>query len=170
MFEFRKQVSLGFAALSCQPNIAGENYNSSAAFEYNRAMSVSRVFLFGTQNRLCGIHHVPARSGARGLLICPPLLHESSRTHWALRQMAIGCANRGIDVVQFDFTGCGNSPGPLPREKVTDWQTTSPRRSPSCAIESANTLLLPSLPFDSRLRSSPFSNTALRSVACGIPC
>ncbi len=85
-------------------------------------MSVSRVFLFGTQSRLCGIHHVPARSGARGLLICPPLLHESSRTHWALRQMAVGCANRGIDVVQFDFTGCGNSPGPLPREKVTDWQ------------------------------------------------
>ncbi len=86
-------------------------------------VSIMEPFFFGQQQQLFGAFH-PAEGipKQRGLLIAPPLLHEGTRAHFALRQVSERCAAAGFDVLRFDYGGQGNSPGPSCRYSVQDWQ------------------------------------------------
>jgi pimeloyl-ACP methyl ester carboxylesterase len=66
---------------------------------------------FGKYQQLFGIYH-PAQGSprGRGLLIAGPLLNETIRSQFALKQIAERCAAKGYDVLRFDYSGHGNSP------------------------------------------------------------
>lgn len=66
---------------------------------------------FGKCQQLFGMYH-PAQGTPRGhgLLIAGPLLNETIRSHFALKQVAERCAAKGYDVLRFDYSGLGNSP------------------------------------------------------------
>lgn len=80
-------------------------------------------FFFGPQQQLFGAFH-PAEGipKQRGLLIAPPLLHEGTRAHFALRQISERCATAGFDVLRFDYSGQGNSRGASCDYSIQDWQ------------------------------------------------
>jgi esterase/lipase len=79
-------------------------------------------FYFGRREHLFGFYH-PATQMRRdhGVVICPPLLNEYMRSHHALRRIAITLADRGYDVLRFDFSGQGNSAGSMSDVTCTDW-------------------------------------------------
>lgn len=80
-------------------------------------------FFFGQQQQIFGAFH-PAEGMPKqhGLLIASPLLHEGTRAHFALRQISERCAASGFDVLRFDYSGQGNSPGPSSDYSIQDWQ------------------------------------------------
>lgn len=62
---------------------------------------------------LFGIHHPPARPvrGRDPVLVCPPLGHEHTRCHRALRVLGQALARAGHHVLRFDPRGLGDSWG-----------------------------------------------------------
>ena len=69
-----------------------------------------------------GIFHPNVSSVSRGaILIAPPLLTETIRTQYALKEIAIGLARSGYDVLRFDFSACGDSFGDLRKLRIDDW-------------------------------------------------
>src|SRR5690606_39802076 len=85
-------------------------------------MSLIEPFYFGADSRLFGIYH-PADGPASGqaVLIAPPLLNESMRSHFALRQIALKLSATGHNVLRFDFSGTGNSRGSPADFRPADW-------------------------------------------------
>lgn len=63
---------------------------------------------------LFGIHHPPARRPAGGrdaVLVCPPIGHEHTRCHRALRVLGQALSRAGHHVLRFDPRGLGDSWG-----------------------------------------------------------
>ena len=90
-------------------------------------------FFFGQQQELFGAFH-PAEGipKQRGLLIASPPLHEGTRAHFALREVANRCAAAGYDVLRFDYCGQGNSVGRSADYTIRDWE--------NCALVAADEL------------------------------
>ena len=73
---------------------------------------VDPVLFDGSAGALYGCHHVPpAQRHGRAVLICPPIGPEYARSHRALRQLAARLAQRGLDVMRFDYHAIGDSDG-----------------------------------------------------------
>lgn len=73
---------------------------------------------------LFGLYHspdpaVPARDV--GVLICPPVGHEHTRTHRALRILGESLARAGFHVLRFDYRGIGDSWGNSGDGTVEGW-------------------------------------------------
>lgn len=79
-------------------------------------------FFFGKQREMFGAFH-PAQGLPRehGVLIAAPLLNEGIRAHFVLRQIAERCASSGYDVLRFDYSCLGNSPGDSANASLEDW-------------------------------------------------
>lgn len=63
---------------------------------------------------LFGIYHAPSGPDARrrrGVLLCPPIGHEHTRSHRALKTLAERLARSGHHVLRFDYRGMGDSSG-----------------------------------------------------------
>jgi len=63
---------------------------------------------------LFGTYHPPTQSpnqSARAVLLCPPIGHEHTRAHRAVRTLARGLARAGQHVLRFDYRGMGESWG-----------------------------------------------------------
>jgi hypothetical protein len=79
-------------------------------------------FYFGRREHLFGLYHPPTQVRRNhGVVICPPLLNEYMRSHHALRRVALTLADRGYDVLRFDFSGQGNSLGSTADITCLDW-------------------------------------------------
>jgi pimeloyl-ACP methyl ester carboxylesterase len=64
--------------------------------------------------QLFGIYHaasVDARGRSGGVLLCPPIGHEHTRSHRALKTLAESLARAGHHVLRFDYRGLGDSSG-----------------------------------------------------------
>ena len=80
--------------------------------------------LFGrSPNRLFGAYHAPRarRAVECAAVLCPPLVQEYMRTHWALRKLGGLLAARGAHALRFDYTGTGDSAGDLDGASVEAW-------------------------------------------------
>jgi predicted alpha/beta hydrolase len=77
---------------------------------------------FGSSDHLFGMYH-PAISQRRnhGVVICAPLFHEFYRSHFAIRRIAIELAQKGYDVLRFDYSGTGDSKGGIPADMFNVW-------------------------------------------------
>jgi pimeloyl-ACP methyl ester carboxylesterase len=79
-------------------------------------------FYFGRREHLFGLFHSSTQVRRNhGVVICPPLLNEYMRSHHALRRVALTLADRGYDVLRFDFSGQGNSTGSTAEVTCLDW-------------------------------------------------
>ena len=79
-------------------------------------------FFFGEKQELFGCYHSAGGMPKReGLLIVAPPLNEGIRTHFVLRQVAQRCADQGYDVLRFDYSGLGHSPGTTGSLGINDW-------------------------------------------------
>jgi len=88
------------AELGGEGNVSGESHAQREAVP----------FFFA--NGLFGTHHRPRSSDTRaGVLICAPIAQEYMRTHWLFRQLAGQLTREGVQVLRFDYTGCGDSLG-----------------------------------------------------------
>jgi exosortase A-associated hydrolase 2 len=71
-------------------------------------------FFFGrAESRLFGVYHAPQSAADRdlGIVLCAPVGREYTKTHRALRQLALRLARLGFHVLRFDYRGCGDSSG-----------------------------------------------------------
>ncbi len=69
--------------------------------------------LFG-KPQLFGIYHPAGGSGVSGrpgVLLCPPIGHEHTRSHRALKVVAESLSRAGYHVLRFDYRGLGDSSG-----------------------------------------------------------
>ena len=81
-------------------------------------------FYFGDSNKpLFGIYSPanPANDKQKGLLICPASFQEYLRSHRLLKQLAVSLSSRGIHVLRFDYSGCGDSAGSWENTSIDDW-------------------------------------------------
>lgn len=76
-----------------------------------------------TEAPLFGVYH-PAR-GARphphGVVICPAFGTEYMLSHFAVRRIAMQLAERGFDVLRFDYSGTGDSAGAQEDVSLEAW-------------------------------------------------
>lgn len=81
------------------------------------------AFFFGPAGRqVFASYHLPPGGDGRALtLVCPPLFVEHTRTHAALRKLAVELSSRGQHVVRLDYSGTGDSFGNLADVSVSDW-------------------------------------------------
>jgi alpha-beta hydrolase superfamily lysophospholipase len=73
---------------------------------------------------LFGIHHHPAGKGEverDAVLVCPPLGHEHTRAHRAVRVLAQALSRAGHHVLRFDPRGLGDSWGDTADGGVQPW-------------------------------------------------
>jgi len=75
-------------------------------------------FFFGPRY---GHFHPPSGRVRGAVLICPPVMQEYMRTHWALRRLAIRLQRRGFAVLRFDYRGCGDALGSTRDATVAGW-------------------------------------------------
>ncbi len=69
---------------------------------------------------LLGIYHPAAdQNSRRGMVICPPLLTDLSRSYQSIRVLAEKCAEAGYHVLRFDYSGTSDSFG--------EWANAGPR-------------------------------------------
>ena len=87
------------------------------------AVPVIEPFFFGPIHRqIFATFHPSARGNSQALtVICPPLFSEYMRVHVALRKLAISLAERGQDVLRFDYRGTGDSFEDLSAVDISDW-------------------------------------------------
>jgi alpha-beta hydrolase superfamily lysophospholipase len=74
--------------------------------------------------RLFGLYHPPEATGPRsdtGVLLCPPVGHEHTRSHRALRVLAEALARDGFHALRFDYRGMGDSSGDSADGTVERW-------------------------------------------------
>lgn len=85
-------------------------------------MKDAESLFFGNGSRLFGMYHPPTgQSRNHGIVICAPLFHEYYRSHFVLRKVAGDLANKGFDVLRFDYSGVGDSQGSLPDDLFNTW-------------------------------------------------
>jgi pimeloyl-ACP methyl ester carboxylesterase len=77
----------------------------------------------GGSGPLFGVRHPALRGDGprRGAVLCQPLGPEYVRTHRAFRHLAIQLANRGIEVLRFDYYGSGDSAGGTTEASLERW-------------------------------------------------
>ncbi len=70
-------------------------------------------FFGGAESPLFGVYHAPLSAADRdlGIVVCGPVGREYTKTHRALRQLALRLARLGFHVLRFDYRGCGDSSG-----------------------------------------------------------
>ena len=75
---------------------------------------MTETFFFGrAESPLFAVYHAPLSAADRdvGIVVCAPLGQEYTKTHRALRQLALRLARIGFHVLRFDYRGCGDSSG-----------------------------------------------------------
>ena len=79
---------------------------------------------FGSNDHLFGMYH-PATGQHRnhGIVVCAPLFHEYYRTHYAMKRIAVELADKGYDVLRFDYSGTGDSKGDIPPDLFNQWSS-----------------------------------------------
>ncbi len=85
---------------------------------------MTEPFYFGAGARqLFGIYHAPAGSVSRdaGVALCHPPGQEYLRSHRALLQLARLLSDRGLHVLRFDLSCCGDSPGDADQGSFAQW-------------------------------------------------
>jgi exosortase A-associated hydrolase 2 len=85
---------------------------------------MTEPFYFAAGARqLFGVYHAPEPDAARdaGVALCPPLGQEYLRSHRALLQLARLLAARGLHVLRFDLSCCGDSPGDVDQGSLAQW-------------------------------------------------
>jgi pimeloyl-ACP methyl ester carboxylesterase len=85
---------------------------------------MTEPFYFGAGGRqLFGVYHAPEADAPRaaGLALCPPLGQEYIRSHRAYVQLARLLAARGLHVLRFDLSCCGDSPGDADQGRFAQW-------------------------------------------------
>lgn len=81
-------------------------------------------FFFGSSDEpLFGIYHPPEgqRGKNRGVVICNPFGDEAIKAHRALRQLAMGLAERRVHALRFDYYGSGDSSGADEQGSLSRW-------------------------------------------------
>jgi pimeloyl-ACP methyl ester carboxylesterase len=81
-------------------------------------------FYFGAGRRqLFGIYHAPEGGASRdaGVVLCHPLGQEYLRSHRAFLQLARLLSARGLHVLRFDLSCCGDSPGDTDQGRLARW-------------------------------------------------
>lgn len=81
-------------------------------------------FYFGDSEKpLFGIYSPanPAYDKQKALLICAASFQEYMRSHRLLKQLAVSLSGRGIHVLRFDYSGCGDSSGTWENTSIVDW-------------------------------------------------
>lgn len=72
---------------------------------------------------LAAMHHQPSgKANGRAVLIINPLGQEAVRAHRLLRVMSDRLARQGVQVLRFDFHGCGDSSGDDLDGDLHGWQ------------------------------------------------
>jgi alpha-beta hydrolase superfamily lysophospholipase len=75
----------------------------------------------GNKQVFATYHPASGGGGVVLIIICPPLFSDYTRTHLALRELAMALAERGQHVLRFDYRGTGDSFGDLGEVTVSDW-------------------------------------------------
>ena len=81
-------------------------------------------FYFGAESRrLFGVYHSPDAGAVRdaGVVLCCPMGQEYIRSHRAFRQSAKLLSSRGLHVLRFDFSCCGDSAGDCDGTTLERW-------------------------------------------------
>src|SRR3546814_769555 len=73
-------------------------------------MSMQPFHFFAQERRLFGVLHPAVGSTRAQVLMCPPLLHEHTRSYRFFSQMAGRLAADGVACLRFDFHGTGDRP------------------------------------------------------------
>ncbi len=119
------QESVADIAVQCQPKNVFPDGGEQDAVKLSSECSAhdSEAFYFGpSEQQLLGIYHPPTGNDCQVLtIICPPLFSEFTRTHRALRELAISVAELGHHVFRFDYRGTGDSFGDLEEMTASDW-------------------------------------------------
>lgn len=79
---------------------------------------------FFAEPELFGIHHEPTGTLAGSLLpvlVCPPIGHELTRAHRAVKLLSQALARAGHSVLRFDYRGQGDSAGDSADGGVEAW-------------------------------------------------
>jgi len=66
-------------------------------------------------------HPALGQQRSHGVVICPPLFHEYYRTHFAIKRIAVELADKGYDILRFDYSGVGDSKGEIPPDLFDQW-------------------------------------------------
>jgi len=78
--------------------------------------------LGGPARPMVGILHPPADPRRDlAILLCNPIGQESIRTAVLYRTLAARAARAGIAALRFDYHGCGDSPGRMEEQSLSDW-------------------------------------------------
>jgi uncharacterized protein len=79
--------------------------------------------VFFSAPALFGAYHPALVEAERplGVLLCPPIGHEHTRSHRAIKSLAEALARAGHHVLRFDYTGVGDSAGELADATVATW-------------------------------------------------
>jgi len=138
------QESVADIAVQCQSNntSVGDGQEDVRSSD-GRSTHDSEAFYFGpSEQQLFGIYHPPTGNDGQILtIICPPLFSEFTRTHRALRELAISVAELGHHVFRFDYRGTGDSFGELEEMKTSDWiQDIELAIREGCEISGCNTV------------------------------
>jgi pimeloyl-ACP methyl ester carboxylesterase len=80
------------------------------------------AFFFGSAaSPLFGLHHSPRSESVGAVLLCSPWGREYQYAHHAVRVLAKRLADRGFDVLRFDYGGTGDSWGETTDGRVSVW-------------------------------------------------
>ena len=81
------------------------------------------LFFGPADDALYGVCHEPAPDRARplGVVLCQPILHESSDARRAMRALGDQLASAGVAVLRFDYFGTGDSAGGSDAGTVERW-------------------------------------------------
>lgn len=77
----------------------------------------------GEHGRLFGVYHpaAPVREREEGILLVPPVGHESIGAHWLGQEVALQASAAGFHVLRFDLSGQGDSAGAFEEVTVDAW-------------------------------------------------
>jgi len=80
-------------------------------------------FFGGAESPLFGVYHAPLSAADRdlGIVVCAAVGREYTKTHRALRQLALRLARLGFHVLRFDYRGCGDSSGEPVEADLVRW-------------------------------------------------